>query len=121
VKPFPKFLLIISTALGGLAVSLFITCLVWERFIPETAFHCVDDGISLFFWSAHTESAGDKILPGWTWGKLEFVNNLFKLAFFTLWIASVGFPFSGFMRFCFKKKKRDRGRPRQGLQTSAYL
>lgn len=32
------------------------------------------------------EAAGDKILPGWTWGKLRMVNRIYEFVFFLLWI-----------------------------------
>jgi len=73
----------------SLVVALVVTWLVWELCIPERAFHCTDDGISLGFWTSANlhETAGDKILPGWTGERLSLVNNIYKRAFFALWIA----------------------------------
>jgi uncharacterized membrane protein YraQ (UPF0718 family) len=73
----------------SLLVSLVVTWLAYELLIPERAFHCNDGGIPAAFWtSADTHrTAGDKILPGWTWERLRLVNNTYELAFFGLSIA----------------------------------
>ena len=78
----------IGAMTGSLAVALVVTWLAWELWIPERAFHCTDDGLSIAFWeSADTHrTAGDKILPGWTWEKLGFINNVYEATFFALWM-----------------------------------
>jgi hypothetical protein len=82
-------ILVFSGAMtASLVVALVVTWLAWELCIPERAFHCTDDGISLGFWTSANlhETAGDKILPGWTWERLSLVNHIYKGAFFALWI-----------------------------------
>src|SRR5258707_6009631 len=87
MKPIATIGLIIATGFGSLVLSLLLSWFAWEMLIPERAFHCTDDGLSIAFWqSADTHrSAGDKILPGWTWEKINLVNNLYEFAFFALW------------------------------------
>ena len=71
------------------------TWFVWEVMIGDRAFRCNDGGLSIAFWtSADThKSAGDTIVPGWTWDKVRTVNGIFKLAFYALWLGGsmVGF------------------------------
>jgi hypothetical protein len=56
--------------------------------MPGRAFQCKDDGFDVGFWMSadRHQSAGDNILPGWTWDKLEHVNEAYKLAFAVVWI-----------------------------------
>lgn len=88
MKALATIALAIVTTLGSLVASLFVTWSAWEAQIGERAFHCTDSGLSDAFWtSADThEAAGDKILPGWTWGKLRMVNRIYEFVFFLLWI-----------------------------------
>ena len=81
-------MMFIGIMTGSLVVALIVTWLAWQIWIPERAFHCTDDGLSLGCWtSAHIhEAAGDKILPGWTWDKLGVVNNIYEVTFLALWI-----------------------------------
>jgi hypothetical protein len=84
-----KVLAATGIVLSCLCATFFITWLVWHMQIHEKAFHCIDDGLSIGFWEsaeAH-QRAGDKILPGWTWEKLQMTNRIYLLAFFFLWIA----------------------------------
>jgi len=84
-----KFALKSFAALACLLASLAVTWLVWELAIDGSAFRCTDAGtLSDAFWTSASmhESAGDQIAPGWTWEKLAFVNRLYKVAFFLLWI-----------------------------------
>jgi hypothetical protein len=88
VHKIPNIVLIFPTSLVSLAGALVITWLAWEVLIPGKAFQCRDDGFDIGFWtSAETHrSAGDNILPGWTWERLEHVNNAYKLAFVAIWM-----------------------------------
>jgi hypothetical protein len=89
VRVILPILLFSGASLVSLVASLVITWFVWEILIYERAFHCIDGGLSIAFWmSADThESAGDIILPGWTWEKLKLVNGAFMMAFYALWIS----------------------------------
>jgi hypothetical protein len=80
----------VIASLGCFAIAFVFTWFVWEMQIPDTAFHCGDGGISLAFWQSATThaSAGDHLLSGWTWEKIQIVNRVYKLAFFALWIGS---------------------------------
>lgn len=80
--------LAVATICASLLVSLVVTWLAYELFVPERAFHCNDGGVPSAFWtSADTHrTAGDRILPGWTWEKLRLVNNIYEFAFFGLWM-----------------------------------
>src|SRR5438094_6813899 len=85
------FLRAVSVA-GCLLASLVITWLVWETCIDGRAFRCVDAGpftLSLGFWTTIEthQSAGDRILPGWTWEKLMLTRRAYELAFLALWFA----------------------------------
>jgi hypothetical protein len=62
--------------------------LAWECLIPGKAFQCRDDGFDIGFWmSAETHrSAGDALLPEWTWEKVHRVNEEYKLAFVAIWL-----------------------------------
>ena len=86
----PNIVLIWPTSVASLLASLLITWCAWELLISGTAFRCVDDGIDIGFWmSADTHrSAGDRILAGWTWEKVEAVNDVFRLGFFALWVGA---------------------------------
>jgi hypothetical protein len=83
-----NILVFIGAMTASLVIALVVTWLAWELCIPERAFHCTDVGISLGFWTSANlhETAGDKILPGWTWERLSLVNSIYKGAFFALWI-----------------------------------
>jgi hypothetical protein len=72
--------------IGSLVIALIVTWLAWELWIPERAFHCTDDGLSIGFWQSTDthRTAGDKILPGWTWKKMGLLNNVYEAAFFVL-------------------------------------
>jgi hypothetical protein len=95
MKALFAILLFVSTIVSCLIVSLIFTWIVWEVQVPDRVFHCTDDGISLAFWtSADThQSAGDLILPGHTWDGFKRLNEIYKVAFYTLWIVGslVGF------------------------------
>ena len=86
----PNIVMIWPTSLVSLLASLLFTWCVWEFLVSGTAFECMDDGIDIGFWmSADTHrSAGDKVLPGWTWEKVEAVNGVFRLGFLTLWVGA---------------------------------
>lgn len=86
----PNLVLLGPTTLMSLLVSLVITWLAWECFIPGRAFRCLDAGFDVGFWmSAETHrSAGDEILPGWTWERLDRVSDEYKLAFLALWMGA---------------------------------
>ena len=88
MKTITIMVLVVVATLACLVLSLFITWFAWEIQIDGTAFRCNDDGLSIAFWqSANThEAAGDKIMPGWTWQKVSFVNGIYELCFFALWI-----------------------------------
>jgi hypothetical protein len=87
-------LTVVASALCGVML-LFITWCAWELHIEGRAYRCTDDGISLAYWESADlhRSAGDPILPGWTWEKLEAVNWVYRLSFVALWVGSstVGF------------------------------
>jgi hypothetical protein len=80
--------------LVSLMVSLVITWMAWELFVSGRAFQCTDSGFDAAFWtSAGThQSAGDIILPGWTWEKLRLVNGIYTIVFFGLWILGTIVP-----------------------------
>jgi hypothetical protein len=88
MKTITTIVLVVAATLGCLVVSLFITWCAWEIQLGGSAFHCTDDGLSIAFWeSASThETAGDKIIPGWTWQKVRIANAIYELCFFALWI-----------------------------------
>ncbi|SRR6266436_8691934 len=87
MKKSRKISLAIGIGTATLIASLLVTYLTWELLIEERAFHCTDIGISIAFWMSATEheAAGDKIMAGWTWEKLQQVNDLYKFAFLALW------------------------------------
>jgi uncharacterized membrane protein YraQ (UPF0718 family) len=89
VKALATISLVAAATCASVLVSLAVTWLAYELLIPERAFHCNHVGIPDAFWtSADTRrTAGDKILPGWTWEKLRLVNNIYEVAFFGLSIA----------------------------------
>ena len=93
-------LLFIGSASISLVVSLVVTWFVWEVLIHERAFHCYDGGLSIAFWTsaATHESAGDSIMPGWTWQKLDTVNGIFMFAFYALWFIGSVIGFRIFYR-----------------------
>ena len=96
MKRFHTIVLLIIACLGCLIPSLFITWLVWEMQIDGRVFRCTDAGFfsSAFWLSAEThKSAGDKILAGWTWEKLELVNTIYQSAFFVLWLGGTTVAF----------------------------
>ncbi len=72
----------------SMVIAFVVTWVAWELWIPERAFHCTDDGLSIAFWQSADihRTAGDKILPGWTWEKLGCVNNIYMGAFLALWV-----------------------------------
>lgn len=83
-----QILVFTGAMIASMVVAFFVTWLAWELWIPERAFHCTDDGFSIGFWTSANlhETGGDKILPGWTWEKLDRVNNLYEAVFFVMWI-----------------------------------
>lgn len=94
----PSVVLLWPTTLLSLVASLVITWLAWECVVPGRAFQCRDDGFDIGFWMcAETHrSAGDTILPGWTWEKVQRVNGEYGLAFVVIWLVSsfVSFRFA---------------------------
>jgi hypothetical protein len=95
-------LLFSGSAFLSLAISLAVTWFVWEMLIYERAFHCIDGGLSLAFWTSASihQSAGDIIQPGWTWEKLKIVNGIFKAAFYALWLCGSVIGFRILYRGC---------------------
>jgi hypothetical protein len=87
VKTSRKIILAIGIGAAALVGSLLVTYVAWELLIEASDFHCTDVGLSEAFWmsAATHEGAGDKIMLGWTWEKLQLVNDLYKFAFFALW------------------------------------
>jgi hypothetical protein len=86
------------SVVGCLLASLLITWLVWETQIDGRAFRCTDGGpfsLSLGFWTSIDthQSAGDPILPGWTWEKLRLTRRAYEVAFLALWIAGSALVF----------------------------
>jgi hypothetical protein len=94
-------LLFTGSALVSLVISLVVTWFVWETLIYERAFHCIDGGLSLAFWTSADvhRSAGDIIQPGWTWEKVKMVNGIFMAAFYALWFIGSVIGFYILLRF----------------------
>lgn len=89
-------ILVFSGSAGlSLVLAAVFTWFVWEAMMTDRAFHCNDIGLSLAFWTGADihKSAGDTIAPGWTWEKVGTVNDIFKLAFYSLWLGGsvIGF------------------------------
>lgn len=101
----PTCVLLWPTTLLSLFASLVITWLTWECLVPGRAFQCRDDGFDSGFWvSAETHrSAGDSILPGWTWENVQRVNGDYKLAFVAIWLSA------SFVSFRFARSMLEQG------------
>jgi hypothetical protein len=81
------------TLVGGLVVgwllALFLTWLGWTTQIEGTAFRCTDDTYPFVWFNESLDlhrQAGDVLGAGWTWERIQAVQNLYVGAFYLIWL-----------------------------------
>jgi|ERR1051326_154424 hypothetical protein len=87
MKQFPNIGLYAGSALVGLALSYFVTIVGWNVIEPRM-FHCNDADFALLVENVDDHRlAGDKLMPGWTWGEVETARLIYLVCFCSLWAA----------------------------------
>lgn len=84
------FLVAVTSLLAGGALALIVTSLAWQWQILGRAYECSDSlgGLTTFEtdMSGH-RNAGDRLMNGWTWERIEKTGRFYRGAFFLLWAA----------------------------------
>jgi hypothetical protein len=73
----------------GLSPALFLTWLGWTTQIEGRAFQCTDNTYPLVWFGENLEvhrQAGDILGAGWTWERIQAVQNVYVGAFFFIWL-----------------------------------
>ena len=94
MKTVTRILPFAGSAMLGIVVSFIVIMLAWNLHIEHRAYRCTDDVGFGFFWEnmATHERAGDTPLPGWTWGKIKFIQASYEAGFVLLWFAIAAAP-----------------------------
>jgi hypothetical protein len=74
---------------AGLLLALFLTWLGWTTQIEGRAFRCTDDTYPFVWFRENLEvhrQAGDVLGAGWTWERIQAVQDLYVDAFYFIWL-----------------------------------
>ena len=94
MKLITKVLPFVVSTMAGFMVSFPIFMLLWNIQIEHRAYRCTDDvGFGFFCESMDTHrGAGDTVLPGWTWQKIEVTQALYEAGFLVLLLSIATAP-----------------------------